>query len=455
MWIHEDMVFRALGSELHERLRDMNGSITPNLRHLIWDVADHQLFFSHLRTYVTASIKHLALHPHWTSDTSISLRSVCPDLQRLDLLEAEDAVNVTRDILGIPSVNILDTACHDLRPTAFLHLSTLSNLHSLTFPGVIPRENVPPHDLPIPPPDQSTPFFPTLRKLNIGSVALPPCSRMLRALSNPQLLEELSISHTEYRGPCIHVPEYLDTIRNRLDSQTLSKFKLDIASGAFLLKGTEDPTSYRAIPATLQPLLTFSNMQDCEILLQELDCDDDFLASIASSWPRLRRLSLLSHPWHQEQSHFTLRGLFPLARGCPRLTYLALNMMPQTGEELRLEGLVLTWSHRSNPFSGPLTMWLGCLGHVAAGKDSEVARYLKTIFPNVRDVSNAHVNYWINHDRLGHMEKDAYADQGSPVARPNSLYIVALDMSPIDRSDAELDLFFSDISADSDSEEDL
>ncbi|TFY78602.1 hypothetical protein EWM64_g5414 [Hericium alpestre] len=226
-------------------------------------------------------------------------------------------------------------------------------------------------------------------------------------------------------APCLCISEYLDTVSGRLDSQVLTKFKMHVSSGIRRPEGSEKSASYRATPATLQRLLMFDNMQHCNILLQELDCDDDLLASIGLSWPRLRTLSLLSHPLHQGQSHLTLRGLYPLAKGCPQLTYLALNMMRPTEDTLHFEDLAPTWDRSANPFSEPLTMWLGGFKRLAVGKAPEVAGYLKAIFSNVEHVSQNRIDYWINSTTLGRMvQEQDHVRRDSTVLPPDNLYRV-------------------------------
>ncbi|TFY54760.1 hypothetical protein EVG20_g9577, partial [Dentipellis fragilis] len=163
-------------------------------------------------------------------------------------------------------------------------------------------------------------------------------------------------------------------------------------------RGAPDPASCSLSTASLTPLLTYCNLSRCEIRACLQSCDDRTLAAMAAAWPRLRCLVLTNDPyWYRGQyvhTGMTVRGLVPLARHCPRLWFVCIDVASWSEftygdgdgdggprvrdweyEDLR-PGLDVRLRHHDG--------YLHDLRHDQRGSRA-VAKFLMDIFPNVSE----------------------------------------------------------------------
>ncbi|TFY55373.1 hypothetical protein EVG20_g9340 [Dentipellis fragilis] len=346
-------VYRTL---LRYRQKTSGFAVTPNLRSLIWRVHDEEHFG--FLPFCGPSLTSLTIKP-----------------PNLDISTLELAVKSTS---------------HHLSPEAFVHIATMPHLETLTL-TTLPPEWFPPIS---PGNPASTPFLPAVKNLRLSHSRLDTIARFLPAIDNVRQLERIQIEFAE--------EDQKTTIGSFI--ATVGKF-CSVALVAFFLSlkrihpDIEDRSIdvFRFTQAIFSPLLAFKNMEQCDIRVHVLDVDDAFLESVAASWPNLRSFSLIPIEKYKDESRLTLPGLLPLAKNCPHLYNVKLNLNTRiTADDLSagLDRMVRTWDHAAVVGTLPdLHLWLGGLRSLARGRQSEVAEHLKAIFPNTRSISDATIEY--------------------------------------------------------------
>ncbi|TFY55375.1 hypothetical protein EVG20_g9339 [Dentipellis fragilis] len=374
-------------------------AVTPNLRSLIWDT-DRDNHFGFI-PFCGPSLAFLTITPPSLDISALymasRLKSCLSGLEEL-VFWNNGRDNTTKDrdvyassvVLCTPPLRSLDSTFHHLSPEAFARVASMPRLETLSLSS-----------LPLEPYISSlsghpaSPFLPVVKNLCLRHFQLDTISRVLTVMGNAKQLERLQIEFPEEERKAA-IGNFVATVGKQC-SITVLEFSLSLTLG---YEGVDRVDSVFRIPnAMFSPLLSFKNMERCDIRVLALDIDDTFLESVATSWPNLRVFIVLSTYDYREESRLTLPGLLPLAKNCPRLYNVMLNLNTRiTAEDFStgLHQMVRTWDHGAAVALPPdLHSWLGGLGSLARGRPREVAEHLKAVFPSIRSTSSAAVEYWI------------------------------------------------------------
>ncbi|KZT72309.1 hypothetical protein DAEQUDRAFT_722986 [Daedalea quercina L-15889] len=150
----------------------------------------------------------------------------------------------------------------------------------------------------------------------------------------------------------------------------------------------EEEQAPALIAACFRHLRVFHNLRRLTLMTDScIVLDDEILEELAMSWPRLEHLQLSSsaeYPW-MTSTATTLEGLAHLARYCPSLSFLAIDVDTSHADV----------SPHSKPGGGYCNraLWAIEFGQSRAeGNPAKIAAFLFAIFPNLR---------WIAHTRAG------------------------------------------------------
>jgi len=236
--------------------------------------------------------------------------------------------------------------------------------------------------------------FPALRDLTLtGEMVLP----VLQALPSWEV-EAIKINFTPTVDEEDLVTYFLKVLHERCSHQSLSRISVCFWPD-FVQR---HPDIYADM---LQPLLSFTNLQDINIYIQSVSrLDNNFIDAAAKSWPRLRSLKLSLGRWGDhglERSNITLNGLASLARHCPDLTSLTIVIDATVVDHVL-----------GMPVSNPKLNVLH-LGHSLIEDPTPVAAFLSGIFPYLTSIYSW--NFIVADDETEMKEK--YHDRWDEVVR--------------------------------------
>lgn len=342
-------------------------SLLPNLRELIWEEPDADVFeygYQFLGPKLTTL--HLGQPP---SDSLIlpilrSLHVKCPLLAHLSVqcrssIGPEDRV-VSHSVANLRHLETLDIAL-PLFDDALLHLAALPGLsvakiHLPRTPEV--------HDRLL---ATTSPIFPSITSLHISAVRLEPSVPHLIRLIASEQLSEVRLS-TAHDPPAAAVRDYLAALSacpsmNFLSAVTISS---PLPSSIPLMMSLNalpplDRPEFILDASVFEPLFVCSELTELEVSSFLLQPDDELLRLLANAFPRLQSLRL-SPPYNAGSvSEATLAGLLPLLRHCPDLTHLAVPLdatrpPPEDTEYLPLgsaESQLVTLDVGDSPIAAP------------------------------------------------------------------------------------------------------
>ncbi|TFY81301.1 hypothetical protein EWM64_g2710 [Hericium alpestre] len=348
----------------------------------------------------------------WVYGVFSALMATCPNFQEFSIQGAngpvakQSAVHHRAEaltmILAIKSVPALSCA-YRLSSAAVDHIAAMPGLRSLVL--FI--------DLPIPlSPDM--PFFSALDNLTLCHVSARATLAFLDHLGGRRPFKSLNIAFDDCACACV-VNRLMASVNNSCARDTLERLCIQFCPSVRgrAVHGQDnsghgdgshedndhedigdsetDVVDGMLISASLQFLLEFAKMRVFSFISCAICWDDDFIASAAPAWPCLELLHLGCGPYEDDLSRVTLPGLLPLARNCPRLERLKLELDAWFKDDARA-WQEKDWVHRA-PWPLPsLEMQLGDAPDMA---ERRVARWLKTYFPNVHSVSDASVQFWL------------------------------------------------------------
>ncbi|KAI4520017.1 hypothetical protein K525DRAFT_286561 [Schizophyllum commune Loenen D] len=267
-------------------------------------------------------------------------------LTSLDLMLSEDLVQVLGSLARMPHLSTLKLMrYHDSEgyPTHIsLPSGSFPSLHSLTLYGGI--------------------YLTTLHTIMEAWGVLPLQTLRINKIRRPPGMALLATS---------------ENIQRHCDHESLVNLKIHCTLGT---ENTRLQLSFR----DLLPLSSFHHLATLEI---ELDEDgnaltDDDVTAMASWWPSLEVLQICLHYTRDDGPLPTLASLSTLARACPHLRKLELpfnasSVPPVASSQQSLVELRVMW-------------------YAPIGSQDEVAHFLRSTFPNLRELTP---DYGVYHGR--------------------------------------------------------
>ncbi|EIW84593.1 hypothetical protein CONPUDRAFT_163674 [Coniophora puteana RWD-64-598 SS2] len=122
------------------------------------------------------------------------------------------------------------------------------------------------------------------------------------------------------------LPDLIQTICNRFDRDTLKAVSIT-EDRTYDDQRIEHVADFDVTIDTLRPLLGFRNIESLELdLKRSISLDDDDLAQIACSWPKLQALGLNPGEGWIKTSQATFSGLAAMKARLPKLTRIAIAL---------------------------------------------------------------------------------------------------------------------------------
>ncbi|KAJ7610699.1 hypothetical protein DFH06DRAFT_1308588, partial [Mycena polygramma] len=344
------------------------GLLFPTLHTFSWDqMMDRTGTFCPLRMFCPSTLTRISLFDSGFP-TTLSLLSAlaidCPGLKHLclDFVSPTHHVQIAVSTLvcGLKDIHTLKLGV----PTsaALLHIAQLSGLTSLELTG-----------LPALLEGAIQPIFPRLLHLILGPIDIQPATEFLSSLVDSPLHSLQVILKT-----CVTVAEtdaFFRTLRATLSPKSLKSFTLRNNADLF---PTEEQENNKINAHSLGILSCFSGLTALSIMSPVgFDLDDAAVDRLATAWPRLHELTLQTNIM-APPIHLTLNALRSLAAHCPQLNSLDIEFDPTPVPPAREGDRVVQESLES--------LSVGCSPIVRPGP---VARYLSSLFPNLRSISTA------------------------------------------------------------------
>ena len=353
----------------------------PSARHVI---LARPLFFNDQLAYLSLPWAN-------TPEPTFLLRDILtllPNLETLDLGAGQgspfqECPELSESIYRLKSLRKLATGSRMLDSDSIFQLASLPYLQALQFPNT---SNDVLHSLSA---LSSHPFV-GLQCLEMNTTTLKPWPAFLGRLNPLQLRTiKLNCSNVPSTGD-IH--EFFLALSDSPSQPYMCSIHLipSVNSVSFLApKITTDVVVDFWI---LAPLLVFDNLTKLDFtLLCSFSFDDQDLATMAASWPKLQHLQLGSALGWGQQSGITLRGVLALVKACPELEHLGLTLdasyLPsRTSSELELDTEPLNAKICARVSSVNTKITYLQVGDSNIEDARAVADFLYPIFPNVRGI---------------------------------------------------------------------
>ncbi|TFY72284.1 hypothetical protein EVG20_g740 [Dentipellis fragilis] len=383
LWVDEAVLYapllRALCSERQVLL--------PSLRQLFWKVEDADLF-PYVSAFGSRTLKRLWCCPeNWNPIHTAMSVPFASFLQGCRLEQVtfrgstplDSEVSLRETQMTSEAVKLLPPLCaftshFTLSPDAVLHLARMPGLKALRL-GCNTMVPLVARDMPAP----DFQIFPSLVRCKLHFYHVEVVTDLLHAFGDKRRIRRLAI-----------MPETFTTANAlaHLFAAVYRHCEVDVLSELFVMPWTAiNIVGEQAIPIypnVLTPLLAFTRMAHFSVHVQAAEWDDDLLASMAHSWPLLHTLSLVSLPKFSSTgeilSNVTPAGLIPLARQCPRLRSLSLDVaVPQNFWHHQK---VRNWVHDKAEMP-PLMSFYMTATPAGFSWRSQMVSFLSDIFPNI------------------------------------------------------------------------
>ncbi|TFY66456.1 hypothetical protein EVG20_g4637 [Dentipellis fragilis] len=381
-----------------------NTPLLPNLQTLYWDI-ELEDFQEESRIFDGPYVTRLSIHPSGILDW---IAPAFPNLTEIEFISSRSGTGallgpLSHPITSFSSLAVVDCYANNITADAFYTLAAMPSLREFYIAGI-------PHDVRIPKPEQHQlihqPFFSSLCRLKIRFVLVDTCCTLLHALDNPNALQQLHVGYPESHATTYAKLEALLSCIAALCSQdTLSDLAItkgydeDLEGTTFIDPFVELCHSPWAL---LQPLLRFSNIEHCTIQLPAHALDSYSIEHIASAYPHLTTLSLLSLPdrYRDLRWKMPLRSLYVLAERCPKLEHVEVDWLTAASDEdLGIRGLQRTWDHeRKWGALPPLDIAASGVDFTLIAHARDVERFVKDLFPNIEGFSESRI---FHHVRSG------------------------------------------------------
>ncbi|KAJ6461931.1 hypothetical protein C8R47DRAFT_1327345 [Mycena vitilis] len=343
------------------------GLLFPSLHTFSWNQMIDRTTFCPLRMFCPSTLTRISLVDSG-SPTTLSLLSAlatdCPGLKHISLV----FVSPSRHVQSAVSTLICKIQdIHTLKlgvPTsaALLHIAQLSGLTSLDLSG-----------LPASLEGATQPIFPRLLHLRLGPIEIQPATEFVSSLVDAPLHSLQVILKT-----CVTAAQtdaLFRTLPGTLSPKSLKSFVLRNTAADIPTAGQED---YRISAPSLGILSCFSGLTTLSVMSPVgFDLDDAAVDRLTTAWPHLQELTLRTNMM-SPRIRLTLNALRSLAAHCPQLNSLDIEFNPASLPSATDGGRVVQESLES--------LSVGCSPILKPGP---VARYLSSLFPNLRSISTA------------------------------------------------------------------
>ncbi|KAJ7471630.1 hypothetical protein B0H11DRAFT_1811909 [Mycena galericulata] len=281
----------------------------------------------HVRLFITPRIKELFIGCiEKVSHLSIlsNLATKCPSLTKISiftqgLATVEDIPTLSMFVRGLTHVESLDLPWLD--GTALAHLAALPNVKSLLF-----RQRLlhPSHSNSLLPGRARKPAggFPALQRLDFICAALPCAAEPLALGSNSPLVEFYISADAEEPTKSVS-REFYATLALHCSHSSLQTIRIGGNDGSQTAPSVDRINMYAVGLEILEPLFSFGNLVRVHLAHPVgFDLDNAAVLAMASAWPRLENLALVTSRDRHMDSCVTLEGIYSFAKHCPNLRTL-------------------------------------------------------------------------------------------------------------------------------------
>ncbi|KAJ7478736.1 hypothetical protein B0H11DRAFT_2424232 [Mycena galericulata] len=298
----------------------------PNLEKLQWYPHPPSLL-PHVRLFLTPRIKDLLIGsiervPHLSILSNLVTR--CPALTKISIFTqgletVEEIPTLSMFARGLTHVELLDVPWLDR--IALAHLAALPNVKSLRF-----RQRLlhPSHsNSPLPGRARNpTGGFPALRRLHFVCAALQCAAEPLALGSNSPLVEFYISADAEEPTKSVS-REFYATLALHCSHLSLRKIHIGGNGGSHTTPSLDRINMYAVGLEVLEPLFSFGNLVHVYLAHPVgFDLDNAGVLAMASAWPHLDTLVLVTSRDRHMDSCVTLEGIYYLAKHCPNLRAL-------------------------------------------------------------------------------------------------------------------------------------
>ncbi|KAJ7741158.1 hypothetical protein DFH07DRAFT_1064025 [Mycena maculata] len=352
--------------------------VFPNLEKLAWcSPSPASAPFPHVRLFLTPRIKNLVLGTIETiSHLSIlsNLVTKCPVLTTVTIwtngfLDLEATPVISNFVCALTHVKSLDVPW--LNPAAFTHLAQLPDVESLSFRRILHQ---PSRSLFPSPSTINFPSFRALQELKFISADLKIVGGLLTLASNcPLVRVEISNAGEPTKDT---VGEFYVTVANHCSHAVLRRIYIGGDKKNQIAATAEQIDTYAVGLHELKPLFSFDNLVSvCLTHPVGFDLDDVAVLAMASAWPRIQDLVLVTSLTRHLDSRVTLEGLCAFAKYCPRLHTLEITFDATHIPENLYQG--------QTRVAQDSLMSLN-VGSSAINEPRRVAKFLSAIFPKLQ-----------------------------------------------------------------------
>lgn len=328
--------------------------LIPNLHHLSWhdikDISDHR------HTLFQACCSHalrrlsICVDNFWYQsdhgDLVSSARSIfdsCPSLKELQIVgtnayhrDSATFHRVSRVVLDAPQLEVFETV-YNLMPDALSHLAQMPklrilNLHLVNF-DVTAMQQVAGH--------AGSEPFPALQELYFEKTDLKAPANLLQVFRGRRHLRSLTVMvKDDY--PASDLEYLLDALLTHCHIGFLERLMVEVLSWeAPRFDSIATEQSWALNKGILERLLTFKNIRNFTLHYYGSTWDDATLEALAFAWPYLSDLDLVNDSIFP--SEFTVNALYSLAKYCPRIEHVSLELKPWSSEDIVRRR---DWEHR-------------------------------------------------------------------------------------------------------------
>jgi hypothetical protein len=386
-------------------------TLFPNLRWLQLPSAHHASFAPML--FLGDQLNSLSLPWINSLDEYNSLFNAIlthvPNLVTLDLgtgkgLPFRECSELSQSICGLKSLQRLTTGSLVLDTDSILHLASLPYLQTVQLPNSASNVLQSLSEL------SSHPFS-GLQCLQMSTSTLKPW---------PAFLERLKPHHLRtIRLDCTHLPstedihEFFLALSDSPSQPHMHSVHLTQPWSSLPSLAPKVATGLVVDFWILAPLLVFDNLTKLDFTLAcSLSFDDQDIATMAASWPKLQHLQLGSPLGWGQPSGITLRGILALVKACPELEHLGLTLdassLPyRTASELELDTEPLNAKICARTSSVNTKITYLQVGDSSIEDARAVADFLYPIFPNVRGIGG--VWLYLRAGSFTHQERECHS----------------------------------------------
>lgn len=387
----EDGLIRAMSNSRRA------GTLLPNMLHFSVAIM-HPRDLAKAMLFVGPRMIQFSLDKHHDDDEDFAvgtasclsqLKYSAPSLEHFDFNVATpwsepDNKSVSWLLCAIPPVRVVHCGIKATH-RVFYHLAMMPTLEEVSL-DVSDDDGIPPlRHLPITP-------FTTLRSLDLESAPISNLLDLFESMGRRDF-HTLILKYCRARDPS-QVQELMSAVNRCASHETLMKLAIDVTPEYDLPVHVHAQFSFQL----LQPLSVFQNLRHLHLGLEDTpemaeQLDDYAIERLAISHPHLETLRVWGD---RATSQITLIGLRPLGIHCRCLQVVDMpSLAPAEPPVDVTSGEATTGSPAMITSLPPLSISLGLETDVL-GDPKKVARFLMQMFPNIAQISNPRVQYWID-----------------------------------------------------------